>query len=253
MKEIIDCTTKYPIIDWMGYKWELDMPGSDKIHPDNPFRYYHSDSIIKFNDDLLLSVFKIPRTVKRWDGKSYDSEYSCGLIRSTECFSYGVYTLDCILPKGRNLHSAFWLTNEKTWPPEIDIFEGYSNIFGGYKTFNVKPHKFPPRCGYSVETNVHYGTENHLQIGPNGCSTNVLINPTNEINRYTLIWTPEYIHISYNNTLVRYVDERSNNELFKQLNKHPWMYVIINNIINKNKNAGLHVPLILKHFNYTKL
>ena len=253
MNDIIDWTTKYPILNWMGYNWCQDMPGGDKMHPDIPYRYYSKDSVLKIKDDVLLTVFKSPCNIKRWDNKTYNCKYACGLIRSEEPFTYGIYTLDCILPKGRNLFPSFWLTNEKTWPPEIDIFEGYPNIFGGYKTLNVQPHRFPPRIGYAIETNVHYGTNEHLQIGPCGCSTDIVVNPVKEVNRYTLIWTPEYIHISYNNTLVRYIDAKSNYKLFQQLNEHPWMYVIINNVINKNKDVGLHIPFILKHFSYTKL
>jgi hypothetical protein len=38
MNDIIDWTTKYPILNWMGYNWCQDMPGGDKMHPDIPYR-----------------------------------------------------------------------------------------------------------------------------------------------------------------------------------------------------------------------
>lgn len=254
MKETIDWTTEYPVIDWMGYRWRQDMPGGEKIHPDTPYRYYHYCSTFKFNDNLLLSVLKKPQRVGRWDGNTYDCKYACGLVRSEECFSYGTYTLYCSLPKGANLHSAFWLTNEKTWPPEIDIFEGYSNAFGGYWTPSISPHKPIVKQGYAIETNVHYNTEDDkTNIGATGCGINTLLNPASEINKYSLEWTPEYIIIRYNGNIVRYVDDRQNWPLFRQLNEHPQMYVIFNNVIHKNRLCGLGKPLILQYFSYKKL
>lgn len=254
MKETIDWTTEYPVIDWMGYRWKQDMPGGDKMHPCNPYRYYHPDSTRISNNKLELNVFKNPRFVKRWDGNTYDCKYSCGLVRSEECFSYGTYTLYCILPKGVNLLPAFWLTNEKTWPPEIDIFEGYPNACGGYWTPSIRPHKPLLKQGYAIESNIHYGTaKDRIKAGATGCETKVLFNPSSEVNKYSLEWTSEYIVIRYNNTIVRYVDERTNWPLFKQLNEHPWMYVIFDNVIHKNRLCGLGKPLVLKYFDYRKL
>ena len=254
MNNIIDWTSKYPILNWMGYNWCQDMPDGDKMHPHNPYRYYHSDAVIQSNDDIRLSVFIRPQKVKRWDGKVYDSKYACGLLRSEECFTYGMYTLECILPKGRNLLPAFWLTNEKTWPPEIDIFEGYPNIFGGYWTPSIRPHKPLLKQGYAIEPNIHYGTtEDRIKVGANGVEMNVLHNPASEVNKYYLEWTPDYILIRYNNTIVKYIDKRTNFKLFQQLNEHPWMYVIFDNVIHKSGICTIGAELILKHFNYRKL
>ena len=44
-----------------------------------------------------------------------------------------IYKFECKLPKGVGLWPAIWLSCDKTWPPEIDILEAYSNEKGDYK------------------------------------------------------------------------------------------------------------------------
>lgn len=252
--EVIDFKTKYPIIDWMGYEWCQDMPGGDKLHPYNPYRYYHPDGVKRVGNEIRLSVVKVPRTVTRWDGKTYDSKYACGLLRSKECFTFGTFYANCILPKGRNLLPAFWLTNEKTWPPEIDIFEGYPNVCGGYWTPSIRPHKPLIKQGYAVEPNLHYGTsEDRIKVGAVGCEINVLDNPASESNLYILEWYPTYVAILYNGHLVKYIDDKENPELFKQLNGHPWMYVIFDNVIHKKGTCEVGAELIVKDFTYRSI
>ncbi len=100
---------------------------------------------------------------------------------------FGYFECRCILPKGADIWSAFWLMNEGVYNAdgsgrdgtEIDVFEsdGYERLFK-----------------YNVSTNLHYDGygDEHQMLG----ATRFLLknNPYEEFNTYGLEWNEnEYI------------------------------------------------------------
>jgi len=223
----IDWGTAYPIINWKGYDWQMDAEGHRKIHPANPNEYYDNTAVRKDGGDVVLIVKENPAEVAHWDGKTYESQFGRGMIRSVNTFSYGTYTLKCMLPKGKYIKPAFWLSSADSWPPEIDIFEGYAGCLGGY-------NQIPKR---KIETNCHFHEyddemikviKEHEQCGAKGCSWGSVPNPFG-INEFKLIWNPDRIVIYYNNKRVRSFTDWEWPDLFIDLEEHPNMHVIINN------------------------
>ena len=49
-------------------------------------------------------------------------------LHSTTGYRYGWFEAKIKLPKGKNLWPAFWMWAWDSWPPEIDIFEGYTTV-----------------------------------------------------------------------------------------------------------------------------
>ena len=131
-------------IEWCGLHWKTEMEGHRIIHPDQPWMWYDGDQVLPSNDGTLS-----------WDGKVYESELACGIIRSEEKIIYGDISADVKLPKGRNLWPSFWLTGAESWPPEIDILEAWSNSNGSYfrMTIPQPPYLVP---SWKTTNNVHF-------------------------------------------------------------------------------------------------
>ena len=91
--------------------------------------------------------------------------------------------MGCYPYEGSNLWPAIWLTNSDTWPPEIDVLEGYSNSKG--------------KWGMRLNTNLHLGDtdDNHYQT--KAMSHGWLVDKLTSIN-LKLIWTTTSIEIYYN-------------------------------------------------------
>ena len=68
----------------------------------------------------------------------------------TNKFKHGTFEIEAKLPNGLNLWPAFWMWSWDTWPPEIDVFEGYSEKNPNYLELSnvIKIRK--------IESNVHY-------------------------------------------------------------------------------------------------
>jgi len=158
-----------------------------------------------------------------------------GRIISKNSYSYGIFEWNIILPKGKQLWPAIWLTHADTWPPEIDVIEAYSNNDSFYNN--------------KLNSNVYYGNseENNKQIM--AMSHGFLINENGLIN-LKLHWTKEFIRIYYNNYLVRQI---TNKKVLKSFNDNPIMKVIMNNGIRKSSTFKQMStsPLIIKNFYYT--
>jgi len=269
MKEnYIDWNTQYPIIDWCGIKWQQDMENGRKIHPDLPWYYYHPSCVSEDLRGMILTIKERPAEVHHWDlpdGVNYHPRYATGLLRSVDAFSYGDFELKCILPKGRGLWPAFWLTHSTTWPPEIDVFEGYSNSCGGYGYWPLKVGKNPIAAGYKIQPNIHCGTypDNHVMIGPDNVRLSVFKKPTESESIFKLTWRPGEISIYYNGILVKHINNITHPSVFQQIDAYPWMDVIFDNWPNQNdldkstwqlkafrKDPNFRPEFILKDFTY---
>lgn len=266
MSEYIDWNTKYPIIDWCGIEWHSDMEDGRKIHPNNPYYYYHPSCIRSDSNGVTLTIKDRPAEVHNWnqsDGVNYHPRYAVGLLRSVKSFGYGDFELKCILPKGRGLWSAFWLTHTETWPPEIDVFESYSNVFGGYVYFPLKVCRNPLSIGYKIQPNIHYGTcPDNRMVGVENAKLSVFDKPAKNISTFKLVWRPCEISIYYNNVLVKHINDITHKEVFQQIDSSPCMDVIFDifpsDDMDKSgqlkafkKNVNFRPEFILKDFKYT--
>lgn len=222
----IDWGTEYPVVQWKGYEWQLDAEGHRKIHPDDPNEYYDDTAVRKDGNDIVLIVKDNPAEVSHWNGKTYESRFGRGMIYSVDTFSYGTYILKCKFPKGKYVEPAFWLSSADSWPPEIDIFEGYAGCLGGYN--QIPKRRIESNCHFHVfDDNMEEVIKNHEDCGGKGCSWGAVKDPF-AVNEYKLVWTPDRIDIYYNDKRVRSFTEWEWPDLFHDLEEHPEMHVIIN-------------------------
>jgi len=114
-------------IKWQGYEW-ITQERWGQVHPEKSHWWYDESCVsIDEKDNLHLKTKSNPKYFPELD---VISNIGTGLVSCTEKFGYGVFSIDAKLPKGKHLWPAFWMWSWDSWPPEIDIFEGYSNGFG---------------------------------------------------------------------------------------------------------------------------
>ena len=203
------------MIRFCGYDW-IPQERWGQMHPDKPYVWYDADMIEQHNPTYL--TLKADYKPKMFRNRK--AEMAVGLISCTEEFSYGSFSLDAKLPTQAYAWPAFWMWSWYSWPPEIDVFEGYANRKGNY---NNKWWQVLIGQPYKVETNIH------LKKGTNlGALCGRVVSPHKKFNNYRLEWTPKYIHIFYNDFLVRKVDGDAL-DYFKDQR----MNVVINNSLYK--------------------
>lgn len=142
------------MIDFCNYQWTTTMEGGRIIHPASPWMWYDNMQVNEFMNQLTMSVQRINKRIKHWDGKIYNPTVACGLLRSVDTFGYGTFSAEIMLPKGRDLWPAFWLCGSgEPWPAcgEIDIMEAWPPYFR--PTIPQPPYLVP---SWNTTTNIHW-------------------------------------------------------------------------------------------------
>ena len=187
------------MINWCGYNWDCRMDGGRIIHPSYPHAWYSdSEDVIQINEngEMALSYRYNPREIKHWDGKIYHPTIERALIRTKEHFDYGTFSIEAKMPRGLNICAAFWTSGFGNWPPEIDIFESWSqNNNYSHKTTNHFPWIIP---SWRTTYNVHYNNKNmvHEHLGSkNITKCDQHLDPIENWIKYECIWEPtDYSH-----------------------------------------------------------
>lgn len=233
--------------EWCGYKWECCMEGGRLIHPDFPYMWYDSDMVmVTYDDTLILNSEIKPNEIKYWNGKIYYPTYATGVLRSVDSFLYGKFSCDIKLPDGTNCWPSFWITGANSWPPEIDIMEGWSNKKGSY--FKLTIPQFPYLVpSWWTTNNAHYLDEDGVkkEAGSKGipiCKS--CTNPKNEFVNYSCVWNKDKITFYVNNKQVR--------EIKRTPNMNTPMRVVVN-LFGEEKDFKVNQPMLCKNFNYTDI
>ena len=202
-----------------GQQWGI-------IHPDNPYAYY-SENHIKWEPGVglrLLAEKVDPREVVDPNGETHHPECALGLVSSKFHFKYGKLEVEAILPSGKGLWPAIWTTAVDSWPPEIDILEGYSQKNPNYGNCLIP--------GMRLQTNVHYrkpeGGRSHIR----GRNHWVWKNPSKTSIKYSMIWKEDEISIYYNDKMVRKVTDRV---VLNDFNSSKGQIIVLNNAIQPNE------------------
>lgn len=232
-------------INWSGYEW-LTQERWGKVHKDKSWCWYDPSCVRIDNWKYLhLETHKNPTKIDK-----FKPQYGVGLVSSVEDFGYGIFEIECKLPTGPKLWPAFWLWSPSggTWPPEIDIFEGYTDNRQGYLKFN----RFNPLGWWNLPTNIwtHNNSDGkavnlRARTGYSGFK-----NPATNFIKYTCTWSQEYIIIEHDDKIVRIIDDPKVLDHFK--NKK--MSVIINNHFQDDVPEGdNYSDFVVKHFSYVPL
>lgn len=229
---------------WCGYEW-ITSERWGLIHADKPYCWY-DNSAVHMNSDksISLKTHKNPRYFKDMD---LSSPVGVGLISCTTKFSHGRFSIEAKMPSGPNLWPAFWMWSWDSWPPEIDVFEGYSNTKGGY--FKMR---FPELLGFwNIQSNVHYRKDGENKMA--GAKNHWLgfKSPERDFIKYEVDWRPDRIDFLWNGKKIRSIKDKL---ILDQMNSTT-MNVVINNSITSDADTE-NPPIsefIVRNFKYYKL
>ncbi len=229
---------------WCGHEW-ITSERWGLIHQDKPYCWY-DNSAVHMNMDKSISL-KTHKNPRYFENLKISSPVGVGLISCTTKFGHGRFSLEAKLPSGSNLWPAFWMWSWDSWPPEIDVFEGYTNSKGNY--FKMR---FPEVLGFwNVQSNVHYkkGGDNKM-TGPKNHWIGFK-KPDGGFIKYEVEWRHDRIDFFWDGRKVRTIKDKA---ILDQMNTTT-MNVVINNSITAE--ADLENPPIseftIRNFQYFKL
>jgi len=226
---------------WSGYEW-ITQERWGQIHPDKPISWYDSSAVHITKEGYLL--LKTHQNSKYFPDLSIESKIGVGLVSCKTHFSYGYYEIECKLPRGKNLWPAFWMWSFDSWPPEIDVFEGYTKRTRGYFSLDIRN----PLGFWNVNTNIHLGkSPTNYSVGAKTHWMGIK-DPSRNFMKYGCLWEKDKIEIYYNGRMVRSItDKNVLNEL-----KGTTMNVVINNGVEPYIIPTDHEPseFVIKYFKF---
>jgi len=237
-------------INWCGYEW-LTQERWGEYHPNKAIVWYDPSQIVIYKNLLKLGCAYNPKVFTTVNEKSSEMKdivipFGVGLISCTNKFGYGTFELEAKLPnKQPNAWPAFWMYAFESWPPEIDVVEGYANKNGSYFNWNID-------CllgnFWKCETNVHLGkVQNPKSIGAKKHWMGWK-NPSKTFVKYKVEWFEDKIEIYYNGKSVRKITDENVLSEFRGKT----MNVVINNSITSTYDEKKQYFFEIKNFIYTK-
>lgn len=227
-------------INWSGYNWITEERWG-QIHFGKSWNWYDPDCVELIDGDLHLSISD---TAKKFidEGGKVVSPNGTGLVCCLSNFGFGRFEIEAKLPKGVGLWPAFWMWATNAWPPEIDIFEGYSGD-GNYRGNILRPVK--------VQSCVHvrneWQTKKIPARSPWFCQFNN--RPDETFNTYTCDWLPDRIEFYINGRSVRKIKDKN---ILNHLADYKMQVIINNHVDGKYVNHfAYESPFVVKYFNFT--
>ena len=215
-----------------GFNWRIGRSWGI-AHPDH-ICYNDPGSVHIENGHFRLGIDYKPTTLVV-DGEEINYDFSVGYVSSIDTIKYGHLKVTYRLPLGKNLWPAIWLTDAKTWPPEIDIMEAWSDNYewpckpkATDKIYRINPFAnniFPGLVLGNCIDNKH-GKSYRTFRGSLACYIDVTKDNTCEIE-----WQKDRIRIYYNGHKV--ADEKDPKAL-QYFNDSEGMEIHLNNYVQND-------------------
>lgn len=163
------------------------------------------------SEGLVLELRNVPRTYKKSDlpdwrqNSNMPDEFTIpvivGMVHSKMNWQYGWFEGLIKLPKGQSYWPAFWLSGSNSWPPEIDIFEAYSEIGPEYNKKLISD-KFISVPDWKIQPNLHYGSIENGTKKMYGPYNSPIAECTERFVQYVCHWEKNFIKIYYDGSLI---------------------------------------------------
>jgi beta-glucanase (GH16 family) len=243
--------------EWQGYEW-ITRERWGQIHPAKTVNWYDPSQVIVEDGILKLGCQFNPKEFEIDDPEcDYDcpppkikvtSPFGIGLVSCTQKFGYGRFEIEAKLPHGQpNAWPAFWMWSWDSWPPEIDVFEAYTNAKGSYFNWNIDAlwGRF-----WRAATNVHLGKS------PNNYNTGAKRHwmgwkdPSKRWVKYAVEWYENKIEIYYNGRSIRKITDQ---EILSQFHDTTMNVIINNGIQQEYSDMTSQYFLQVRNFKYTPI
>ena len=200
------------LFEWAGFRWRNGHPWG-AAHPDPRYVWYADpdEAVVSVEyGSLLLGINDNPRY---FDGIGQTKGFGCGYVSTIETFLYGRFRFEYVLPRGIHLWPAIWLSGIDSWPPEIDIVEGWSGE--GYFIKGRPSYRKIP--GFNrIHPGVFYGRDgggNPLgkgfgSLGSDDVTFSCLQDTNGGCNSCELLWHPDRVCVKYNGRKVMDITDR---------------------------------------------
>lgn len=209
---------------WTGKskKWNVGEQWGN-FHPERPNAYFGPPKEI-INNKAVFSVEYKPKTFYL-NNKEYNIPFKISWLNTSRTFKqqYGRFECRMTLPREKGTWPAFWLWGP-TWPPEIDILEGY----GGHNGKSITRQ----------EINVHWNTkQKRKHIRPWCLRVDNYKNVGENFYEFALEWTPNGMFFFTNGVLIyQMTNKKILNQWFNKEGITPWL-VLNHNIRNDGSNG----------------
>lgn len=193
------------ILNWAGYHWMNGQPWG-VAHPNPDIIFYASeDEVSTLPDDPNILQLSINNNAKYFGGEVNHTKYfGCGVISTCEEFLYGHFHFEYILPIGIHLWPAIWLSGIDSWPPEIDIVEGWSGEGcliknqPNYKKI-IGLNKIHPTVFYGKDEKGNVLCKGYGSLWTDSVTYQCYQKLDGKLNTCDLYWYPDNIRVYYNN------------------------------------------------------
>lgn len=185
--------------------WRLTPVWGD-FHADNLTMYYDTtgDMSPTTEQGLQLWIRNQPKSWERdqlplWRQRAsmppiITIPVGIGMIHSQQSWQGGWFEAWIRLPQGQPYWTAFWMSGDKSWPPEIDIFEAYSHIGDQYHDKTLFGKKRPNR---KIQPNLHWGRVVDGTKDQWGANDVEVAECTERLVQYACLWERDRIEIYY--------------------------------------------------------
>ena len=218
-------------------------PGWGDFHPDGLYQYYDTDGTLSYvsPEGLILELRNNPKTYVKSElpdwrqtpqlPDKFTIPTGVGYVTSKIGWQYGWFESWVQLPYGQSYWPAFWLSGVNSWPPEIDIFEAYSDQSPDY----AKKHSLGKTS--RIQPNLHYGVVENGTKEMYGPYDVAVADCTNRLVQYVCHWEKDFIRIYYDGGLVF---ETTDQKILNWYNgEKDQMKIILNHGRTENQPNGL--------------
>ena len=183
--------------EWNDRKWHVGQFWG-MAHPNPKHNCYHSAEAMD-NIEGVYMFLDIKDEPKFFEEIQQTKEYGVGYMTSVDEYLYGDFYFQYSLPIGINLWPAIWMSSKESWPPEIDIMEGWSG-----KGFFKKDNPDYKKIWFlnDIYPSLHYGTKDDHKIKTFGSFPfkKYTYSSCQRLHAYVtcrLLWEPEHMRIWY--------------------------------------------------------
>lgn len=207
-------------------KWSTALSHGRTQPANNETGYYGTTKMgaVTLSDKFIaLHTGRLEAPIDTKDGKQYSylASVLSGHRYPDTFFKYGSIEWEARMPSRRGTWPALWLLPKSGWPPEIDIYEGFSN----------NPD-WTPRA--SLSSAIHGGRKNkrsfkrwfmRLQMGDIGLKPNI----TSEFHKFQATISPDWITI--------FVDGVETVQFQNNFKGETWYPIMTNAVTAKSSDA----------------